>query len=310
MLTVPPASLTRSVMLTSPSPLPRSSELRDIESLAIVGDRDLRVVAGAEQPNVGPAGAGMRDDVAQRFLRDPVQAERDLRGDGREVPFRAARQHGAVRALELGTVGGQCGHQPGVPQHRGMQVVGEVTDVLRERGRALREGPADPPAAPRSTCDSSIRCLRPLKAIDSPASCWLTSSCRSRAIRARSASWASISRPARCWISRWLDLERGPALANPLFGIPAFGDVDVAADVTREAAVRSILRNARGQNPSVGAVGSAEPVLQEEWRARLERRDVDAGEGSRSSGWTASNQPSSRNFSIGSPVNSAQVRLM
>ena len=90
-LTVPPASLTRSRMLTSPSPLPRSSELRDIEPLAIVCDRHLRVVAGTEQPDLRPAGAGVRDDVAQRFLRDPVEAERDLRGDGREVPLCAAR---------------------------------------------------------------------------------------------------------------------------------------------------------------------------------------------------------------------------
>ena len=32
-----------------------------------------------------------------------------------------------------------------------------------------------------------------------PASCWLRSSCRSRAIRARSSSWALIKRPPRSW---------------------------------------------------------------------------------------------------------------
>ena len=106
------------------------------------------------------------------------------------------------------------------------------------------------------------------------------------------------------------DLEGGPALANPVFGLPALGDVDVAADVTRKTAVRSILRNARGQQPSVDAVSSAQSVLHEEWRARLERRDVAADKWSRSSGWTTSNQPSSRNFSSGSPVNSTQVLLM
>ena len=128
------------------APLERAG---DIEPLAIIRDRDLRVVAGAEQSNVGPAGAGVRDDVAQRFLRDPVQAERGLRSDGREVPFRAARQRHAVRTLELGTVGGQGGHQPRVPEHGGMQVVREMADVLGERGGALLEVPAGPPADPR-----------------------------------------------------------------------------------------------------------------------------------------------------------------
>ena len=61
----------------------------------------------------------MRDDVAQRFLSNPVEAKRGFCSDGREVPFGAASQHDAVGTLELGTVGGQRGHQPRVPEHVG-----------------------------------------------------------------------------------------------------------------------------------------------------------------------------------------------
>ena len=82
----------------------------------------------------------MGGDVAQRFLRDPVQAQRWLGSDGAEVSVRAAREHRAVRALELGAVAGQGREKARVPEHRGMQVVGKVTNVLRERARALLKG--------------------------------------------------------------------------------------------------------------------------------------------------------------------------
>ena len=229
------------------------------------------------EPDVRPAGAGVRDDVAQRLLGDPVQAERDLRVDGREVPLGAARQDGAVRTLELGTVGGQGGDQPTVAQHRGMQVVREVTDVLRERGGALVKRPKI-----RLQLLADLRLFHPMLEAaegDRHAGQLLAHVVVQVARDPRPLGVLGLDQPAGQVLDLPMaDLEGGPTLAHPVFGVPAFGDVDVAADVTREAAVPSILRNARGQKPSVGAVGSAESVLQEECRARLERANVGSDE--------------------------------
>ena len=73
-------------MLTNPRPLPLLAS--GIESLAVVGDRELGAVADAQQPDICVAGARVRDDVVQRFLRDPVQTERGLRVDRLEVSLR------------------------------------------------------------------------------------------------------------------------------------------------------------------------------------------------------------------------------
>ena len=45
----------------------------DVEPLAVVRNRQLGAVVEAQQPDVRTAGVRVRDDVAQRFLRDPVQ---------------------------------------------------------------------------------------------------------------------------------------------------------------------------------------------------------------------------------------------
>ena len=47
-----------------------------IESPAIIRDRDLGLVTDLEESYIRPAGAGVCDDVPQRFLRDSVDAER------------------------------------------------------------------------------------------------------------------------------------------------------------------------------------------------------------------------------------------
>ena len=122
-LRVPPASLTRSLMLTSPRPLHGPSRLGDIEPLAVVGDRELRAVAGAEQPDLGLAGARVLDDVVQRFLGDPIQTERRVRADRLEVPVGRARHRHRVCTRDFGAVGGQGGRQSGMLEHVGMQVV-------------------------------------------------------------------------------------------------------------------------------------------------------------------------------------------
>src|SRR4029079_13490615 len=46
--------------------------------------------------------------------------------------------------------------------------------------------------------------------------------------------------------------------ANPIFGVLPFGDVDVAADITGETAISSVLRKPRSQKPSELAVRVAQ----------------------------------------------------
>ena len=141
MLTVPPASLTRSAMLTSPSPLPRSSERatsNPLPSSAIVISAWSPERSSRTSARLAPACAmTLRSaSCAIRYRQSATSGAMDAKS-----PSALHVRTRAVRALELGTVGGQGGHQPGVPQHRGMQVVGEVTDVLRERGGALVKRP-------------------------------------------------------------------------------------------------------------------------------------------------------------------------
>jgi hypothetical protein len=90
---------------------------------AVINDRQLSPVAGAEQPDLRMAGVCVRDDVVQSFLCHPIQAERDVRGNGLEFPFRPEGDRDGVATLELGAVGGKGGYQPGVRDHAGMQVV-------------------------------------------------------------------------------------------------------------------------------------------------------------------------------------------
>ena len=94
-----------------------------VEPPAIIRDRHLHVLIGVKESNVRAAGASVRDDVAQRLLRDSVDAQRGLGADRRKVPFRAASHRHAVRALELATVRGQTLHQPEVPEHGRVQIV-------------------------------------------------------------------------------------------------------------------------------------------------------------------------------------------
>ena len=85
-LATPPAEL----VLSNPRP-----------SSAIV---DFDVIAGTLESNVRAAGAGVRDDVAQRLLCDSIHAERSVLADRRQVSLGAASHGYAVRALELTAV--------------------------------------------------------------------------------------------------------------------------------------------------------------------------------------------------------------
>jgi len=64
------------------------------------------------------------------------------------------------------------------------------------------------------------------------------------------------------------------ARANLLFGVLAFGDVDVASHIAGKATISSVLRDPRCQKPSVVPVGMAQSILQEEGLPRFERRHV------------------------------------
>ena len=137
MLTVPPASLTRSLMLTSPRPwplrpAPTMSNPRPSSAMDQLGE-----VAGTEQPHLGTPGVGVRHHVAQALLGDPIQAQRGVGRGGLEVPVGAEGHRHPLMALDLGAMRRQRGDQAGVLEHARMQVVREVADVLGEPDRAL-----------------------------------------------------------------------------------------------------------------------------------------------------------------------------
>ena len=110
-----------------------------IEPAAIIRNRDVRVLTGVEHSNIGAAGGGMRDDVPQCFLRDPVDAERRVRSHGPEISLGGARHHHAVRTLEFATVRRQTLHEPQMLQHGRMEIVREVANTPCERERLLLE---------------------------------------------------------------------------------------------------------------------------------------------------------------------------
>ena len=68
--------------------------------------------------------------------------------------------------------------------------------------------------------------------------------------------------------------QRRLARAHPIFGVLPFGDIDVASHRASERPVPSVLRNARGQKPSVVAVGVAQSILQVERPPGVERRGI------------------------------------
>ena len=144
------------------------------------------------------ARARMRGDVAQRLLGHAVQTERNVLRDGHRGRRGGERDLDRVLATELGAMVFQRGDQAGVLEHSRVQFVRQVTDRIGQSDRALLQ-PGERRRARRLRLQGAGD-LRPLKAIDRDASCWLISSCSSRAIRVRSASWAVIRRPTRLWI--------------------------------------------------------------------------------------------------------------
>ena len=111
------------------------------------------------------------NDVAQGFLRDPVEAERRLGGGGREVSLRAASQDRCrANARSSAQYVVRAATEARVPEHGGMQVVGEVADVLREarpcaggarRRSACRSSPAGSASEPAPEAAEGDRQSRP-----------------------------------------------------------------------------------------------------------------------------------------------------
>ena len=94
-----------------------------VEPAAIIRDRDFDVIAGTLESNVRAAGAGVRDDVAQRLLCDSIHAERGVLADRRQVSLGAASHGYAVRALELTAVRRQAFDQAEMLEHGRVQIV-------------------------------------------------------------------------------------------------------------------------------------------------------------------------------------------
>ena len=102
----------------------------------------------------------------------------------------------SIQALLIGdlrAVRSQRRGQTHVVERARMQIVREVPDLI---GQGHRPGLQRPQRVVQLSSAEGARCRIALIEIDNAASCWLKSSCMSRAMRERSVSWAPISRPA------------------------------------------------------------------------------------------------------------------
>ena len=180
---VPSSASIRSLMLTSPRPLPQAA--LDIEPDAVVGDGDGQAVRRAVEPRATPRAPRCTSSafcsaswttrnthsvtsggsVSRNVLVD------EIHDDDRTVPSRA----GVPAARAPARSAGAWPDTAGTPDRErfGRSV------CVRSQAWAAR------PACPRPRVRRSSS-----RSIASSASCWLTSSCSSRAMRARSVSCA------------------------------------------------------------------------------------------------------------------------
>ena len=108
------------------------------------------------------------------------------------------------------------GHQADQPQPGRVQPVRQIVHALRDVLRAIeRLGRQLLGSGAGSVPSSSSR------SIDSSATCWLMSSCSSRAMRERSVSWALSSRAAEIANSLVARAQRRLASAHLLLGLPS-----------------------------------------------------------------------------------------
>ena len=124
-------------MLTNPRPaaLPRCSP--EVETLPVVGDRQLNAVRRAGQRHVDTACLGMLRHVAERLLGNSIQAQRGIGLDVPHVGVGTVGDRDRVQLLELGAIHAQRRDEAGVLEQAGMQVVGDVPDFLGQRDRVL-----------------------------------------------------------------------------------------------------------------------------------------------------------------------------
>src|SRR4029077_12773170 len=73
-----------------------SLRIVQIEPMAIIADRNLRVVVPSAESNVRAAGARVRHNVAQRLLGDAVQAKPGLWTNGGKIAVGTAPHHDAM----------------------------------------------------------------------------------------------------------------------------------------------------------------------------------------------------------------------
>ena len=210
----PPASIARSRMPSRPEPPSRSRS--GGEAVAVVDDRH-RAAARRCSPStvtLTVARVGVARDVRQRLLHDAVDDELLDLAEQRPRPVGGEARRDAPALAErrdLRAQGGQRGR--GRRARRG---------AARGPGRAARPSPGRRAAgsrrAPRRSSGGACSAVAARRS-ETAASAWLTSSCRSRATRARSASWA---RSTAVGAAGALGLQ---ALEHAVEGVAQPGDV-------------------------------------------------------------------------------------
>ena len=195
--TVPPASRTRSLMLSNPRPLLRPPVLAEsnpfpssvIVSSALAVLRTRRTLAWLACACLI---VFRSTSCATRYRHNSASGPMAPRSSSaRNVTSRACCRRSSSQWPFNAATSPACVSTPGWRSCERKRMFSASAMV-----RCCSDVRAPCACSSASVCRPMCR-LRLLRAIEIPASCWLTSSCRSRAMRVRSASCATMSRPAR-----------------------------------------------------------------------------------------------------------------
>ena len=114
--------------------MPRFGE---IEPLPIIGDDQLQAFFDGSQGDLRLARARVRSDVAQRFLSDAVQTERNVVGNAVQTLGDRKGYLDRVLPTNFGTMTLERGGQAGVLQDSGVEFMRQVTDHVGQINCAL-----------------------------------------------------------------------------------------------------------------------------------------------------------------------------
>jgi len=119
-----------------------------IEAVAVVGHAQAHLAGGDPQRDMNFMGRGVADDVGKGFLGDPIEAERNVIGELRELTFgQAEPDRQAVPPLDLPAGITEGFGQAAVLQDGRVELVAQAAEVFAQPGQVRAQDAQ--PGAPR-----------------------------------------------------------------------------------------------------------------------------------------------------------------